>query len=76
MALNSSQKNNTGFGAELAKNLIAGLTVSFVAISLGAAFGIGSGRGALAGILSAGIIALIALNNERRGRGDNRQAAR
>ena len=59
MTLHSSQKNNAGFGAELTKNLIAGLTVSFVAISLGAAFGIGSGRGALAGILSAGMIALI-----------------
>ena len=59
MTLNSSQKNNTGFGAELAKNLIAGLTVSFVAISLGAAFGILSTRGAFSGILSAGIIALI-----------------
>ena len=40
-------------------NLVAGLTVSFVAISLGAAFGILSGRGAFAGIISAGIIALI-----------------
>lgn len=38
---------------------LAGLTVSFVAISLGAAFGVLSGRGALAGILSAGVIALI-----------------
>jgi len=41
------------------KQLLPGLTVSFVAISLGAAFGVLSGRGALAGILSAGIIALI-----------------
>ena len=40
-------------------NLVAGLTVSFVAISLGAAFGILSGRGAFAGIISAGIIAFI-----------------
>ena len=49
MALNSSQKNNTGFGAELAKNLIAGLAASFVAISLGAAFGILSIRGQASG---------------------------
>jgi SulP family sulfate permease len=41
------------------QQLLPGLTVSFVAISLGAAFGVLSGRGALAGILSAGIIALI-----------------
>jgi SulP family sulfate permease len=59
MASDSSQQSNQSFVAELARNLVAGLAVSFVAISLGAAFGIGSGRGALAGILSAGIIALI-----------------
>ena len=41
------------------QEFLAGLTVSFVAISLGAAFGVASGRGALAGILSAGVIALI-----------------
>jgi SulP family sulfate permease len=52
-------KSKQTFVAELAKNLVAGLTVSFVAISLGAAFGILSTRGAFAGILSAGIIALI-----------------
>lgn len=45
--------------AALWHNLVAGLTVSFVAISLGAAFGILSGRGAFAGIISAGIIAFI-----------------
>lgn len=43
----------------LIQNLIAALTVSFVAISLGAAFGLLSGRGAFAGMLSAGVIALI-----------------
>jgi SulP family sulfate permease len=59
MTPKTSHTNHHSFGTELLKNLIAGLTVSFVAISLGAAFGIGSGRGALAGILSAGIIALI-----------------
>jgi SulP family sulfate permease len=59
MTSDSLQKNDQKFAAELAKNLIAGLAVSFVAISLGAAFGILSTRGAFAGILSAGIIALI-----------------
>ena len=59
MASDSLQNSNQNFVGELARNLVAGLTVSFVAISLGAAFGILSGRGAFAGILSAGIIALI-----------------
>jgi SulP family sulfate permease len=59
MASDSLQNSKQNFVAELAKNLIAGLAVSFVAISLGAAFGILSTRGAFAGILSAGIIALI-----------------
>ena len=45
--------------AALFRNLIVGLAVSFVALSLGAAFGILSGRGAFAGMISAGIIALI-----------------
>lgn len=45
--------------SSITKELLAGLTVSFVAISLGAAFGVMSERGALAGILSAGVIALI-----------------
>jgi len=40
-------------------NIIIGLTVSFVALSLGAALGIFSGRGAYAGMFSAGLIALI-----------------
>ncbi len=54
-------KHSTGVVStrQLARQLLAGLTVSFVAISLGAAFGVLSGRGALAGILSAGVIALI-----------------
>ena len=43
----------------LLRQILAALTVSFVAISLGAAFGVMSGRGALAGILSAGVIAFI-----------------
>lgn len=41
------------------QNVLAGLTVSFVALSLGAAFGILSGRGAFAGMLSAALIATI-----------------
>lgn len=45
--------------AELLHNVIAGLIVSFVALSLGASLGILSGRGAFAGMLSAGVIALI-----------------
>lgn len=45
--------------AEIIQNAIIGLTVSFVALSLGAALGILSGRGAFAGMMSAGLIALI-----------------
>ena len=45
--------------AELLQNVIVGMTVSFIALSLGAALGILSGRGALAGMFSAGIIAII-----------------
>ena len=45
--------------ADILQNVIIGLTVSFVALSLGAAFGILSGRGAFAGMMSAGIIAVI-----------------
>ncbi len=45
--------------AEIAQNVIIGLTVSFVALSLGAALGMLSGRGAFAGMISAGIIAFI-----------------
>jgi len=43
----------------LLQNVIAGLIVSVVALSLGASLGILSGRGAFAGMLSAGIIAFI-----------------
>jgi len=53
-----SEKTNTKTD-EILQNLIAALTVSFAAISLGAAFGLLSGRGAFAGIISAGVIALI-----------------
>ena len=45
--------------ATLMRNLVVGLTVSFVALSLGAAFGILSGRGAFAGMISAGIISIL-----------------
>ncbi len=45
--------------AEIIRNIIIGLTVSFVALSLGAALGILSGRGAFAGMISSGLIALI-----------------
>tara|TARA_Y100000588_G_scaffold394566_1_gene515753 strand:+ start:2139 stop:3473 length:1335 start_codon:yes stop_codon:yes gene_type:complete len=44
---------------ELFRNIVVGLAVSFVALSLGAAFGILSGRGAFAGMVSAGIISVI-----------------
>lgn len=44
---------------ELIHNLLVALTVSFIALSLGAAFGVLSGRGAFAGMFSAGIIAFI-----------------
>ena len=54
----TNETTSTSSG-EILKNLLAGLTVSFVAISLGAAFGILSERGAFVGILSAGVIALI-----------------
>ncbi len=40
-------------------DMLAGLTVSFAALSLGAAFGIMSGRGAFAGMLGAGVIPII-----------------
>src|SRR5690606_15879776 len=41
-------------------DLTAGLTVSFAAISLGAAFGVMSGRGAFAGMIGAAVIPIIA----------------
>jgi SulP family sulfate permease len=44
---------------DLFENMMAGLTVSFVALSLGAAFGILSGRGAFAGMLSSALIAIV-----------------
>ena len=41
-------------------DVAAGLTVSFAAISLGAAFGVMSGRGALAGMIGAAVLPIIA----------------
>ena len=41
------------------KDLLAGLTVSFAALSLGAAFGAMSGRGAFAGMIGAALIPII-----------------
>lgn len=41
------------------QNILAALVVSFVAISLGASFGVMSGRGALSGMLAAGVIAFV-----------------
>lgn len=45
--------------ADVWRNVVVGLTVSFVALSLGAAFGILSGRGASAGMISTGLISLV-----------------
>lgn len=44
----------------LSADITSGLTVSFAAISLGAAFGVMSGRGAFAGMISAAILPIIA----------------
>jgi SulP family sulfate permease len=43
----------------LIADLLAGLTVSFAALALGAAFGVMSGRGAFAGMVAAGVIPII-----------------
>jgi len=53
--LSNASKKAVSYATEFS----AGLTVSFVAMSLGAAFGVASKRGPLPGILSAGFIALI-----------------
>lgn len=45
---------------KLIVDVSAGLTVSFAAISLGAAFGVMSGRGAFAGMVAAAVIPIIA----------------
>ena len=41
-------------------DFLAGLTVSFAALALGAAFGVMSGRGAFAGMIGAAVIPIIA----------------
>ncbi len=45
--------------ANLYTNVMAALVVSFVALSLGASFGLLSGRGALSGMIAAGVIAFV-----------------
>jgi len=45
--------------AEILQNVMVGITVSFIALSLGAALGILSGRGAFAGMISAGVLAFV-----------------
>ncbi len=47
------------FFRRLLPDITAGLTVSFAAISLGAAFGVMSGRGAFAGMIGAAVIPII-----------------
>ncbi len=41
------------------QDILAGLSVSFAALALGAAFGVMSGRGAFAGMIAAGVIPII-----------------
>lgn len=54
------QLTHTSKTMEVVHNLLVALTISSIALSLGAAFGVLSGRGAFAGMFSAGIIAFIA----------------
>ncbi len=54
----NNQKSILSFSG-LYANIMAALVVSFVALSLGASFGLLSGRGALSGMIAAGVIALI-----------------
>ncbi len=55
---NPSFKTNFSI-SNLYTNMMAALVVSFVALSLGASFGLLSGRGALSGMIAAGVIAFI-----------------
>ena len=56
----STQNQNEIFNTKtLVQNIFAGFTVSLLALTLGAAFGILSGRGAFSGMLAAAIFALI-----------------
>jgi SulP family sulfate permease len=59
-AKNVVRPHYSSFSVELTRNILVALSVSFVALSLGAAFGILSERGAFFGMLSAGLIAFIA----------------
>ncbi len=52
-------KKNAVSLSEIITNILAGLTVSFVALSLGAALGILSERGAFVGMLSAAVAVII-----------------
>ncbi|WP_306371796.1 SulP family inorganic anion transporter [Pasteurella atlantica] len=54
----SSSKSNFSI-SNLYTNIMAALVVSFVALSLGASFGLLSGRGALSGMIAAGVIAFV-----------------
>ena len=45
--------------SSFASDLLAGISVSFAALALGAAFGVMSGRGAFAGMIAAGVIPII-----------------
>ena len=60
MKRKKKSKNISGVSIhEIIKNILAGLTVSFVALSLGAALGILSERGAFVGMLSAAVAVVI-----------------
>ncbi|MDP8170289.1 SulP family inorganic anion transporter [Pasteurella skyensis] len=56
--MTSSSKSNFSI-SNLYTNIMAALVVSFVALSLGASFGLLSGRGALSGMIAAGVIAFV-----------------
>lgn len=53
------KSNELSYRQKLIRSLVAAVTVSFIALSLGAAFGVLSGRGAFAGMISAAIIATV-----------------
>lgn len=60
MRLPNKKKMNSNTASDrFIKDLLAGLTVSFAALSLGAAFGLMSGRGAFAGMIGAAVIPII-----------------
>lgn len=59
-AMNQNKKKSPSIVNTLLQNTLAALATSFVVLSLGAAFGIMSGRGVLIGILSSAIIPIVA----------------